>query len=112
MGDNDFPAAMANPGVGFLQSYLRGFEDYSQKGDDIPSFRFQEKYGKEQGGPLVGEQLISRSPSFSIPPDIDSPVVDKWIQEYKSQPGYTEKALPNIKQNIENMRKRYSHLFI
>jgi hypothetical protein len=66
MGDTDFPTVMANPGVGFLRSYLRGFEDYSQAGTDIPDLRLQEKYGQEQGGPLVSEQLISGSPSFDI----------------------------------------------
>lgn len=49
MGDNDFPALMGNSGIGFLQSYLRGRQDYSQA-----------------GGPLVNEQFISASPSFDL----------------------------------------------
>lgn len=48
MGDNDFPALMGNSGIGFLQSYLRGRQDYSQAGTDIPAM------------------LISASPSFNL----------------------------------------------
>jgi hypothetical protein len=75
--DNDFPSA-----VGFLQSYAKGMEDYQQSGDVIPDLRLQNKYAQEFGGPLVQESLISGSPSFDIPPDIDSPIVDRWIKEY------------------------------
>ena len=65
--DNDFPTTMANGGgLGFLQQYLRGFEDYSQAGTDIPERRQQLKYEQEEGGPLYGEQMISGTPSFSI----------------------------------------------
>lgn len=66
--DNDFPTTMANGGgLGFLQQYLRGFEDYSQAGTDIPERRQQLKYEQEGGGPFYGEQMISATPSFSIP---------------------------------------------
>lgn len=66
MADNDFPAAL-----GFLQSYARGIEDYSQEGDDIPDIRLQNKYAQESGGPLVEQTLISGSPSFDLSvPDI------------------------------------------
>ena len=65
--DNDFPTTMANGGgLGFLQQYLRGFEDYSQAGTDIPERRQQLKYGQEEGGPFYGEQMISGSPSFDL----------------------------------------------
>jgi hypothetical protein len=66
MGDNDFPAMMTNPAIGFLRSYLQGYQDYSQAGTNIPEMRLQEKYGQEQGGPFVSEQLISGSPSFDL----------------------------------------------
>ena len=88
MGDNDFPTVMANGGrnVGFLREYLRGMSDYSQAGTDIPDFRLQEKYAQEQGGPLVGEQLISMDPSFTVfPPDIDSPGETAAIEAFKQR---------------------------
>ena len=77
MADNDFPSA-----VGFLQSYAKGMEDYQQSGDDIDDLHLQSKYVRSFGGPLLQETLISGSPSFDIPPDIDSPIVDRWIKEY------------------------------
>lgn len=89
--DNDFPAALGNGGnsIGFLQQYLRGFNDYQQAGTDIPSRRIQNQYGQESGGPLINQTLISRDPSFKInePPDIDSPTVDRWIEESTRQRG-------------------------
>jgi len=68
MGDNDFPAALggANPAIGFLQQYTKGYNDYSQAGTNIPSMRFQNKYGQEFGGPLFNESMISSNPSFEI----------------------------------------------
>lgn len=51
--DNDFPNAL-----GFLQAYKSGL---------------QNKYAQEFGGPLVEENLISRSPSFDLSvPDVPS----------------------------------------
>jgi hypothetical protein len=61
MIDNAFPNAL-----GFLQAYTSGMSDYSQSGDVIPDLRLQNKYAQEFGGPLVGEQLISGTPSFDL----------------------------------------------
>ena len=61
MIDNAFPNAL-----GFLQAYTSGKSDYSQSGDVIPDLRLQNKYAQEFGGPLVGEQLISGTPSFDL----------------------------------------------
>ena len=55
-----------NPALGYLQQYVRGFEDYSQAGSTIPSLRVQKKHEEEQGGPLVDQTLISASPSFDL----------------------------------------------
>lgn len=52
--------------IGFLQSYTKGFEDYSQAGTDIPSLRLQDKYAQESGGPLFGQTSISANPSFDL----------------------------------------------
>jgi len=88
MGDNDFPA------VGFLQQYVSGMNDFSQAGtDDIPSFRLQDQYAQESGGPLVSQQLISSTPSFeinerpSIDPNIYLPGLTKRINYAKRQLG-------------------------
>lgn len=87
MGDNDFPA------VGFLQQYVRGMNDFSQEGTDIPSLRLQDQYAQESGGPLIGQQLISSTPSFeidekpSIDPDIYLPGLTKRINYAKRQLG-------------------------
>jgi hypothetical protein len=76
MMDNDFPKTL-----GFLHGYI----DYNQKGDSIPNLRLQNKYAQEFGSPVAGETLISGSPSFELPPDIDSPIVDRWIKEYNAR---------------------------
>ena len=65
MGDNDFPMTMANSPVGFLQTYIKGMQDYQQAGTDIPDFRLQNQYAQELGGPLM-EQTIAGAPSFDI----------------------------------------------
>jgi hypothetical protein len=70
MGDNDFPA------VGFLQQYVRGMNDFSQEGTDIPSLRLQDQYAQESGGPLIGQQLISSTPSFDLN---EKPLIDPEI---------------------------------
>jgi hypothetical protein len=68
MGDNDFSNRYPNdfPAVGFLQQYVRGMNDFSQEGTDIPSLRLQDQYAQESGGPLIGQQLISSTPSFDL----------------------------------------------
>lgn len=84
MGDNDFPSLLFRPGIdkygvdtlpydpsqpagiSFLRKFIRGASDYSQEGTDIPSLRLQDKYAQETGGPLLGESLISGSPSFDL----------------------------------------------
>jgi hypothetical protein len=79
----------SNPGAGFLKQYVRGYNDYSQAGTDIPSGRIQNNYAQESGGPLQGQTLISSDPSFQIYPDIDDPIVDKWVYgrpDYKPAP--------------------------
>lgn len=108
MLDNDFPVQLGNGGnsVGFLQQYIRGFNDYQQAGENIPAQHYQTQYGQEQGGPFVSNTLISKSPSFDlIGPDIDSPVVDKWIQQSKIQPGYKPAgpSLPQLEKNIKRL---------
>ena len=63
MGDNDFPMTMANGPKGFLQTYVRGMQDYQQAGAGIPDFRLQNQYAQEGGGPLM-QQTIAGVPDF------------------------------------------------
>ena len=65
MGDNDYPMTMSNAPMGFLQTYVKGMQDYQQAGTDIPDFRLQNQYAQELGGPLL-EQTIAGAPSFDI----------------------------------------------
>ena len=89
MGDTDFPAAL-----GFLQQYVRGASDYSQMGTDIPDLRLQNKYAQEMGGPLLGETLLSRNPSFDL--------------SYPKIPGRDVEGIPNANDPVmrEKLRQR------
>ena len=55
MGDNDFPAAMANQPIGYRQQYMTGDTQYAQKGDGVPDFATRSKYSQQEGGPLVAQ---------------------------------------------------------
>ena len=65
MVNNRSSMTMANGPIGFLQTYIRGKQDYQQAGTDIPDFRLQNQYAQELGGPLM-EQTIAGAPSFDI----------------------------------------------
>ena len=65
MGDNDFPVAMANQPVGYVQQYMSGDSQYAQKGDGIKDFATRTKYSQEGGGPLVAQvSLMDRIKNF------------------------------------------------
>lgn len=101
MMDNDSPKAL-----GFLQAYSRGLADYSQSGDLIPDLRLQNKYAQEFAGPLVGETLISGTPSFEVPPDIDSPVVDRWIENRRKDPNFRQNTIQEVRDRMPAIRQR------
>lgn len=96
MLDNDFPMQLGNGGnsVGFLQQYIRGFNDYQQAGENIPAQHYQTQYGQEQGGPLISETLISGSPSFDL--------------TYPKIPGRNVEGIPNANDPVmrEKLRQR------
>ena len=46
MGDNDFPAVMANGGKSFVDGYIRRKNLYSQSGSDIPALSVEQELGK------------------------------------------------------------------
>lgn len=100
--DNDFPNSL-----GFLQAYTRGLTDYSQSGEEIPDLRLQNKYEQEFGAPLVEENLISGAPSFDLPPDIDSPAVDRWIKDYNQRnPGGVPDTMEDALERARALRVR------
>ena len=104
MGDTDFPTVlgnrMASNPAGYLQEYVKGMKEYEQAGTGISDLRVQNEYAQEAGGPLIESYEISADPSFDLMgPDIDSPVVDKWIQNTRPQPRIPRDRL------LENIRR-------
>ena len=63
MGDNDFPMTMANGPMGFLQTYVKGMQNYQQAGTDIPDLSLQNQYSQERGGPLI-QEMTAGVPGF------------------------------------------------
>lgn len=98
---------MQTPGLQFLQEFTKK-NSYSQTGTDIPTFSVGQS---AEGGfgtgvkPYYSEQ-ISASPSFDLTPDIDDPIVDQWIKQYRNQPGYKPPgpSLPQLRRNINQLR--------
>jgi len=96
MVDTDFPAI--TPGKQFLLDFLpqvpvtekpkgyfredlQGFRSASMTTPQTGEVGAAQQYGQSEGGPIFGETVIAGSPSFDIPPDINSPIVDRWIKE-------------------------------
>lgn len=105
MGDNDFPSMLGNQGIGFLQSYLRGRQDYSQMGTDIPSRKYETEYAQEQGGPLVGQQMISGS---LFPMSQEEFREEVWNRMDRRKP---EAPVPPIlKDMIKNFWSKYGYM--
>lgn len=79
MGDNDFPSVMPNWGAA---------------------------KGKALQWRESGMQRIAGGPSFDMTPDIDSPAVDRWIQDIRNAPGYK----PPTFLSPQEMRRRVLEL--
>jgi hypothetical protein len=105
MGDNDFPTVMGNQGMGFLQSYLRGRQNYSQIGTDISGRQYETEYAQEQGGPLVGQQMISGS---LFPMTQDEFRQEVWNKQDRSKPEVP--LSPVIKDKIKDFWTRYGYM--
>jgi hypothetical protein len=54
---------------------------------------------------LSSEQLRLSQASFQVPPDIDSPVVDGWIEEHRRTHGPTKIDLDQLQRNMERLRQ-------
>ena len=99
---------------GYFREELEGERSYSQAGTDILDFGIQQAYAQKEGGPVL-EQTIAGSPSFEMAPDIDSPEVDRWLEQERRKPGYVPTKIPSgpeLRRRIENFRKQYGHLFV
>lgn len=105
MGDNDFPTVMGNQGIGFLQSYLRGRQNYSQIGTDIPGRQYETEYAQEQGGPLVSEQMISGS---LFPMTQDEFRQEVWNKQDRKKPEVP--LSPIIKDKIKDFWTRHGYM--
>lgn len=93
--------------LGYLQEYVSGMNRYEQGGADIADFGVQANYAQQAGGPLMGQTLIAGSPSFDLAPDIDSPIVDRWIREYDQRnPGKRQPDLNEIRRRMPAIRSR------
>ena len=128
--DNDFPVALG--GVtpqGFAQMYAKRVNDFSQAGTGIRPLHLQNREEQEAGGPIFnqfsasgtpdfesmgfipGGTTIAGSPSFDInmPPDIDSPEVDAWLEEYRNSPGPKPPPITGdqVLRNLQRLRKSY-----
>jgi hypothetical protein len=92
-------------GIGFLQSYLRGRQNYSQIGTDIPGRQYETEYAQEQGGPLVSEQVIS-----SLPPAMtqDEFRQEVWNRQDRKRPEVP--TSPRLKDMIKNFWDRYGYM--
>ena len=60
MGDNDFPAVMANGGKSFLDGYMKRKDLYSQSGTSIPDLSIERDFEQELGKPAIETVRIRR----------------------------------------------------
>lgn len=67
-------------GLGYLQEYVAGMNQYQQAGTDVPDFGVRSDYAQEQGGPLVSRTIRYSPPNAIIKaPALDSPYMDQLI---------------------------------
>jgi hypothetical protein len=96
-------------GKDFLNAFLKGREEYSQSGTDIPSFGVSRIY--EGGGgtgmePYFNEQVSEAPRYIRIPPDLDSPAVDRWMQEHPGA-GTRQTGPQDFLRNKPLMQQKY-----
>lgn len=85
----------------FDPSYL---EKLKQKGEPPLDPDFFDKIRQQLGG---GGVKKAEAPRFiRVPPDIDSPAADRWIQNIRSQPGYAPPSnMPSGNEILQKTRK-------
>jgi hypothetical protein len=68
-------------GLGYLQEYIAGMNQYQQGGTDVADFGVRSDYSREQGGPLVSRTIRYTPPNAIIKaPALDSPYMDELIK--------------------------------
>ena len=85
MGDNDFPMTMANGSMGFLQTYVKGMQDYQQAGTGEHDFTSAQQM---RGGPKM-QQMIAGVPDFD---SRDTFWRVWWTSQERVVPGYTKNS--------------------
>jgi len=111
----------------YYAEQFTGDNYFGQSGTNIPSFGVQGGYAGGSstdvppyfGGYVANapapatnflNNFIAQGPGFDLVPDIDSPIVDKWIQDHKSMPGYTPPSTPTPEEFEQRIRKLRSSL--
>lgn len=100
--------------TGYLQEEKEGSRTFAQSGTDVPNFQVGQAYEQQEGGPIF-EQMFAGGPSFDMAPDIDDPIIDRWLEQERSKPGYVPPKIPTgpeLKRRIDNFRQRYGHLLV
>jgi hypothetical protein len=91
----------------FLREYMSGGEEYSQSGTDIPTFNLSRTYGGGTGmAPYFNEQISEAPRYIRIPPDLDSPAVDRWMQEHPGA-GTRQTGPQDFLRNKQLMQQKY-----
>ena len=67
---------------------------------------FREKYGipKAFESSDFLREYIAGAPSFNLDPDIDSPIIDRDIKEYRDRYGPSKIDMKQLEQNIQRVR--------
>jgi hypothetical protein len=98
------------PGMGAspLQPFSRDLINKSSLPVTQPPKNFLDNYlPKIQNQQKTNQASI---PSFDLVPDIDSPITDKWLQDYRSTPGYTKPVMPTPEEFQQRVRQLRSSL--
>ena len=109
----------------YYAEQFSGDNYFGQSGTNIPSFGIQGGYAGGSstdvppyfGGYVANapapatnflNNFIAQEPSFDLSPDIDSPIVDKWIQDLNANPAFKPYPRPQpgeLEKRIRQLRK-------
>jgi hypothetical protein len=99
MGDNDFPAVMANGGA-FLDGFMkrRGFVSEQETGQPAQTLLFESQ--QMLGGPEIGQIAMSEQPDMvrEIPQSMVAPVTERMFPGYLQRRDELLRRLGRLKQ--------------
>ena len=99
MGDNDFPAVMANGGA-FLDGFMRrrGFVSQQETGQPAQTLSFESQ--QMLGGPEIGQIAMSEQPDMvrEIPQSMVAPVTERVFPGYLQRRDELLRRLGRLKQ--------------